>query len=109
VADSNGPEPDTAVRAVLDERAPSTQHEWMGAPHGRSSGRAVVDAVERANATAADVQGLVDVLAAAARDRLSTDEAAARIEQQAPMFGSLRRWLQATRGSWRCSPSSSRS
>ena len=58
----------------------------------------VADTIEQTGATTADVQAFADVIAAAVRDGVSAGIAAARIEQQAPMFGAVGRWLQANQG-----------
>ena len=58
----------------------------------------VADTIEMTGATTADVRAFADVIAAAVRDGVSEAVAAARIEQQAPMFGAVGRWLQANQG-----------
>lgn len=58
----------------------------------------VADTIEQAKASLADVQVLHSVLTAAVREGVEAGVAATRIEQQAPMFGAVGRWLQANQG-----------
>jgi hypothetical protein len=59
---------------------------------------AVVDTIQQARPTVVDIQAFADVIAKAVREGLSAEVTAARIEQQAPMFGPVGRWLHANQG-----------
>lgn len=98
MADSNGPEPDRAVRLSSMNAPPALRTSGGGRLTVGPVVDVIVDAIEEASATVADVQRLADVLRTAVLEGVSEGVAAARIEQQAPMFGRVGRWMNANPG-----------
>lgn len=84
------------VYGQLDAKLPPLRARLTGTV--RAAVDVVVDAIEVANATGADVQTFADLVRDAVREGVSDGIAAARIEQQAPMFGRVGRFLQANQG-----------